>query len=44
MLFSAGQLEILSPRTRVNEGSADNHLDRLRFVRLNTAVDVVSAG
>lgn len=39
ILFSAGQLEILSPRIRANAGSVDNRLDRLPLARLNAAVE-----
>jgi hypothetical protein len=39
MLFSAGQLEIRSPRIRVSAGSVDNRLDRLPLARLNAAVE-----
>ena len=44
MLFSAGQLEILSPRMRVNPGSVDTLLDLLPLARLNAATNVISVG
>lgn len=43
-LFSAGQLEIRSPRTRPNAGSVESRRDLDLLARLNATAPIISPG